>query len=297
MVRIALIAPIVVLCAACSRTELAYRNADWLLEYYARQTVAADATQRDRWQPLMASTLQYHREQELPLIVAYLDQAGRAVAAPDSAGGAACLLDGALFLARRHARLAVDLAVPLLADLDASQVEHLADYLADSQDDATRRYLAPDPQRREQDRQQRLIERIENWTGKLDDSQRQRVYSALTRMPDLSAAWLAYRARHGETLLAMLQAGSSATELRAYLTDWWVERQDRSAEYSQDWDRATHELVALLDGLNTTLSERQRSRVEQRLGQLRKDLASFIPAAQAPVSLPTVVTQCSSATT
>jgi len=295
MLRIALIALLALLGSACSRTDLAYRNADWLLEYYARQTVAASATQRDRWQPVLASTLQQHREQELPLIIAYLDLAERVVGAPDSAGGAACLLDGALFLARRHARLAVDLAVPLLADLDAAQVAHLADYLADSQDDATRRYLDPDPQRRERERQQRFIERIEAWTGRLDDSQRQRVYGALGRMPDLSAAWLAYRARQTDTLLAMLRAGSSATALRAYLSDWWVERQDRSAEYRQGWEHARHEFVLLLDGLGTTLSEQQRARVEQRLRQLRADLAGFMPEAQAPVNLPAVVTQCAPA--
>lgn len=295
MLRLASITVLILLGAACSRTELAYRNADWLLERYARQSVSASAAQRDRWQPVLAQTLQRHREQELPLVVAYLDLAAEIARDANVPRGADCLLDAALLLAQRHARLAVELAVPLLAELDDGQVAHLSDYLADSQHTARERYLDPDPQRRQHNRQQRIIERIEAWTGKLDAEQRQLVTGALERIPDLSAAWLDYRAQQSQRLVAMLEDGSSATALHQYLTQWWVERRDRSAHYQAQWQTARREFVVLLDELNATLSEHQRNKLDRRLETVREDLAGFLPPEQTPVSLPPVFTQCAPA--
>jgi len=128
MPRLIVIAVLTLLCSACSRTEFTYRNADSLLEYYAWKTVRTSAAQRDHWQPVLQTTLSHHRQQELPLVIAYLDLAARIIREPEGSVGAECLVDGALLLYQRHARLAVDLAVPLLAELDAIQVEHLADY-------------------------------------------------------------------------------------------------------------------------------------------------------------------------
>jgi hypothetical protein len=84
----------------------------------------------------------------------------------------------------------------------------------------------------------------------------------------------------------MLEAGTNAKALRRYLSDWWVQQEGRSAEYRQLWRVAKYEIVLLLDGLDTTLTDKQRARLEDRLGELRKDLASFLSPAQPPVSLP-----------
>ena len=159
--------------SGCSRTDFAYRHADWLLEYQARRTVAANAGQRDLWQPVLAGTLAHHREQELPLVIAYLDLASRGIGQADSTVDAACLVDAALLLYQQHARLAVDLSVPLLSTLDAAQIRHLAGFMEQRQEKAVKQYLKPDPDDRKAARQQRFVERIERWTGSLNDQQRQ----------------------------------------------------------------------------------------------------------------------------
>ena len=127
MKRITLLFSLTLLLMACSRTQLAYDNADWLLERYAAKTVDISAEQRAQWQPVLAEALEQHRRVELPHIVAYLDLAIELIGQADSSTGATCLLDGGMTLARRHARHAVDLAVPLLADLDQDQINHLRD--------------------------------------------------------------------------------------------------------------------------------------------------------------------------
>lgn len=286
MLRLIAITILILLSSACSRTQFAYRNADWLLERYARQTVDASAVQRDHWRSVLESTLQRHREQELPLIIAYLDVVGHVLGEAESSIAATCLVDGAQLLYQRHARLAIDLSVPLLASLDGAQVRHLAEYITQSQQDAVKQYLNPDPERRKASRQARFIGRIERWTGKLNDNQQQQVRDALERIPDLTVPWLAHRAQQTDRLLAMLEAGASAKALRDYLNRWWVESDGGSAEYRQLLSIAKHEFLLLLQELHTTLTNRQRATLEKRLGNLRSDLASIITPMHPPVNLP-----------
>lgn len=285
MPRVVTVAILTILVSACSRAEFSYRKADWLLEYYAWKAVDTSSVQRDDWQPLLQTTLRRHREQELPLVIAYLDQAGHIIGETDNAIGATCLVDGALLLYRRHARLAVDLAVPLLADLDTTQISHLREYTAQRQQEAIKHYLDPNPQRRKAARQERITDRIENWTGKLNASQQQLIKEALEHIPDLSESWLAYRAQQTDTLLTMLQSGASTSSLRDYLGDWWVHRGGTSAESRQHWQLAMHGFIELMDNLATTLTSRQRKKLENRLGDLREDLVAFLPSSPGLVSL------------
>ena len=280
---LAVISILTLLGSGCSRTEFAYRHADWLLEYQARRTVAANAEQRALWQPVLADTLAHHREEELPLVIAYLDLASRGIGKMDSAIDAACLVEATLLLYQRHARLAVDLSVPLLSALDAAQVRHLAGFMEQRQERAVKEYLKPDTGNRKAARQQRFVERIENWTGSLNEQQRQQVSDAVVHIPDLSAPWLAYRTQKTDTLLEMLETGTSATSLRAHINDWWVEMDGRSAEFNQQWQLAKQQFLLMLDELNVTLPGKQRTRLEQQLTALRSDLAPFLPAAQAPL--------------
>jgi hypothetical protein len=288
MPRLIVIAALILLGAACSRTDLAYRNADRLLEHYAWRTVDPGSAQYERWEPVLQTTLRRHREQELPLVIAWLDLAAETVRETHRSPGAACLVDGALLLYQRHARLAVDLAVPLLATLDPGQVGHLAEYTSERRHDAIERYLDPDPQRQKAAREERVIRRIEKWTGELDNAQRRLVIDALEQIPDLSAHWLAYRTERTDTLLSMLESDAGADTLRTYLDNWWVHRGGTPADTRRQWRIARHEFIQLMDGLDTTLSETQRTRVENRIGDLREDLAAFLPRGQQPVDLHSV---------
>jgi hypothetical protein len=279
MPRLPLIALLAVTVCACSLTGTSYRHADWLLEYYAWKTVRTSADQREQWQPVLETVLQRHREQELPLIIAYLDQVEYLQREADGAPGAACLVDGALTLYRRHARLAIELALPLLADLDAGQIEHLAEYTEQRRREAIESHLDPDPQQRRRAREERITERIERWTGTLDESQRALVNNALAHIPDLGGDWIEYRDTHTRELLGLLEAGADTPALRAFLEGWWVRRDGAPAASRQRWRAARTGFIALLDNLATTLSERQRRTFQRRVAGLRADLADFLPDA------------------
>ena len=292
MLRLVVVVFLLVLVAACSRMELAYRNADRLLEYYAGRTLDISRTQREQWQPMLAATLQRHRDSELAYLVTYLDIAGRLVNEQGDVAGADCLVDGALRVSQQHARLAVDLAVPLLADLDQSQFEHLSAYTAKRQHKLAERYLNPDPELRKKSRHRRFNERVEKWIGRINPHQQVLVDEALQRIPDVTSFWLAYREQQNTALLDMLAAGTDAEALQPFLNSWWVEWEGRSTDYVQSWRIARLEFATFLDRLGDTLTPKQREKVVKRLSGLREDLAEFLPPEAVPVSMSTVASAC-----
>jgi hypothetical protein len=228
----------------------------------------------------------------LAYLVAYLDMASQMVSGDHDAVDASCLVDGASLVSRRHARLAVDLAVPLLVDLDESQVEHLSEYTAKRRDKLVERYLDPDPELREKSRRMRFNQRIEKWIGRMNSHQQLLVDEALERIPDISPLWLAYREQQTSGLLGMLEADADAQALRQYLNNWWVEWDGRSADFIRSWRVAKLEFVIFLDRLGASLTPEQRKKFRKRLAALRADLAELVSPESTPVSLWTVASGC-----
>ena len=281
-----------VLVSACSRTQLAYRNADRLLEFYAGQTIDISAAQREQWQPVLTDILKQHRDNELAYLVTYLDMASQTVSMDHNAVSATCLSEYALTLSQRHAQLAVELAVPLLVDLDQGQVEHLSEYMASRQDRLTEHYFDPDPQLREKARRIRFNERIEKWIGRMTSDQQLLVDEMLERIPDTSHFWLAYREQKNNDLLVMLEADVDAASLRRYLNSWWVEWDGRPPDYIRSWQVAKQEFVIFIDRLGASLTSGQRENLGKRLAALREDLAEFLSPESMPVSLSPPASSC-----
>jgi hypothetical protein len=291
MLRILVVLALTVL-AGCSRTELVYRNADWLLERYAGKTLDANREQREQWRPVLTGVLAQHRDQVLPVAVGLLDEWLQAVEAGDRTVSAECLLDGTLELYRMHALLAVDLAAPLLAELQPSQIQHFADYLADRQSELREVYFAVEPEQRHAARLERFTERTERWTGPLTDMQRRIVGAASERIPDLSGQWLAYRQQQSRELLRLLEAKAGEARLRTQLTHWWVDWDGRSQGYQARWVIARHEFSRFLEDLRVSLTDTQRRSVQRRVISLREELASLYEKSRRPLAEARPPIQC-----
>ncbi len=295
LVRYLIISILIVLTTGCSRIELAYRNADWFLESYARKAVAAKPDQIEQWQPVLHGVLERHRVELLPLLIAYLDLLARASQRPDEGMLADCLMDAGFTLYERHAQLAVELAVPMLIMLDASQINHLAEYTARDQEKARKLYLNRSLEEQHKARLARIIQRTENWLGDLNDSQLQEMEQALSKMPDLSEHWLDYRAKQTTGLLLMLRSHPQEQSVRQYLSNWWISFEQRSVEYDQEWTIAKQEFIHLLQRLGRSLTERQHARLKREITSLRKVLASLQEPFLQPENLPELLS-CSSST-
>ena len=270
----------------CSRTQFAYRNADWLLEAYAAKTLAASDEQIEQWRPTLSHTLEIHQRELLPLIIDYLDLLDRASRFPEDTIRLDCTLDAGIYLYERHAQLAVDLAIPLLASLDSSQVRYLAESLAKDQEKLRKQFLKDDPEDQHNARVERFIAQTEKWTGTLNDKQVHVLDQAVRSIPDLSELWLDYRAQQIRGLLDILEAGPDTTPLRQHLNGWWVRLDHRSPEYVRDWNAAKQGFNQFLQQLLPTLTAKQQTRIHTQITALRRDLEALLTTAPQPGNPP-----------
>jgi hypothetical protein len=268
---------LVIFVGGCSRSEFAYRNADWFIEAYVDKTVDATDEQLEQWRPTLEQALEAHRRELLPLVIGYLDFLERALQFPEAGNLTDCVVNAGAYLYERHARLAVDLAVPLLTTLDSSQIRHLAEYLEKDQEKLRKRYLKSNPASQQQARVERFVEQTQKWTGRLDARQVQALTQAIKQIPDLSEYWLDYRARQHRVLLEILETGYDTKRLHNHLTAWWVRFDHRDPAYVRDSELAKQRFSQFLQLLNRSLTERQRVRLQEKLESLRRGLEPFLP--------------------
>ncbi|MEX0450160.1 DUF6279 family lipoprotein [Spiribacter sp. 221] len=250
---------------ACSRVELAYENADWLGAWQIGDYLDLTTEQRDRLRDGLAAYQQYHRQNRLPDINAYLDRVDTVLATPEpeKADVDALFIDGEQIV-RTNVTDVIPLAAELLRELDAGQIEALQATLAEGRETYIERLLV--------DQEQRAIERTQDWVGPLEISQRTQLTECVAAMPDVSEEWQAWRRQTEEDLITLLHNDAPQAEVESFLQGWLLEDAARSPvlqDYRQTsralWRRCTHRLL-------TTLTPMQRAQARERLAGYRGDL-------------------------
>lgn len=267
---------LLVIFAGCSRTDLVYSNADWLLQRWAAGLLDPESAQREDWDQLMAQAMQVHQRELLPEVVRILRTAEVAAADGLDRRELSCwigLFEGAY---RAHANWAVAPAAEVLGDVSPAQVEHLAAELRERNQDYRDDYLDEDPEKRRQARFKRYAKRIERWTGDLSTAQLRLVEGAVSAMPDLAEPWLAYREERQQRLMELLRAGVDRAALKAYLGAWWVELDGRPAALVEDAEALQLASLELILRLDATLSAEQRARFIDKVADVREDFERLV---------------------
>lgn len=266
------------LVGGCSRTTVLYRNLDWFLEQYAIKTLDATPDQLEAWRPVLASVLDRHVQQELPLLEGYFALLAQAMGSESPADfDGACLVAEANRIYARHARLAAELAVPLLESLTPGQLDHLSDYLVERRNFFHDRYLRGDETAQRVARTARLVDRFEGWTGPLNVTQRIGVEQFAARLSSVPGDWLKFRERQEARLLQLLWRGAGREAVHAQLIRWWVPWSSEKSEFFVQWQFAEDALARLLDHLAASLTDRQRERVTERAKFLISELSALRP--------------------
>jgi hypothetical protein len=267
-----IIAACVLLLIGCSRTELAYRNADWLIARWANGQLDLSRAQQRAWEPQLEAALEGHRSEELPRLVAWLEAAEQGASRGLGTDELACLADWAEVLYERHAQLAVSLALPLLQAVGEEQITHLRRRMRERNAEYRAEYLSGSSTEQDAARAERYLERVERWTGRLDPEQREMVTASSRALPNLAGLWLDYREDRQAGLLSLLHAGAPPQDLQAYLVGWWVDLSGRSPALAAASERARSETLALLARLDTSLNPAQRQTLVDRMGRVRREL-------------------------
>jgi hypothetical protein len=259
---------------ACSTVRVLYYGADILVRQYADDYVGLDNTVLAAWQPHLTEALSRHKADELPYLARFFDNALRGAQRGFDRETVVCLEDQALLVYRRHARLAADLAAPLLAASRPKQIQTLESRLRDDwAQEATSDAQAI--ARRERKRAKRYADAARWWVGGLTPAQEAIVQSATQGMPDTAPAWEAYRRSRQQGLLHLLRQGAGEAEIRTYLYAWLVEQRDLPDSLAQSIQQMRLALADLVVRLDASFSPAQREQFLRRLRGLRDDFLAL----------------------
>ena len=272
------------LLGGCSRLDLLYDQFDRLVTWRIDRYLDLDREQKDWLKPRLQEHLAWHCQTQLPQLADWLQH--------DSAALAAGRLDGAALNQRIDAleqelQLGASAMAPtvagLLAQLDAEQVEHLREKLADEQRDLIHELLGPPLAEQIERRQETTEERLERWFGPLNARQQALVADWAQRRGQHNRLWLDSRARWQQALLDSLAERDSA-DFEVRIATLMADRQQYWSEaYRQSFAEGQRELVALLEDLLASSDARQRAHLHAELTALREDIVSLecaTPAAE-----------------
>jgi len=160
----------------------------------------------------------------------------------------------------------LDEAAPILATLRDEQIDH-AERELDERLQETRDELNAPEDERLRSRQEKFVEAIENWSGRLSDSQEEAIRSFVASMPDEAPDRLRADEQRLADIADRMREHPGAPAIRDLLWNAWMQREDwgpgtRSAQERQADGRKT--LLFVFD----LLDAKQRDHMSERLHEM-----------------------------
>ena len=203
--RVAAFALAVALSGGCSMLKTTYNNADWLTLMWLERYVEMDAVQEGWAKGRIREFLQWHRHDELPEYVRFLERAETLVRGPVTAADVLAL--NAEVSARLDA--AVAKALPDMAqvalEVTPAQIAYMERKFQKNNATFTQEYLDITVEERQEARFKTVIWMAEYLYGSLSDEQKETLRRASYARPLVNEAWLAERLGRQRDLLAVLK--------------------------------------------------------------------------------------------
>jgi hypothetical protein len=282
--RLAALACGALLLAGCS-SQFVYNRLDTVAYLYVKTQVSLEDLQSSQLKGSLREFLAWHRSSELPRYAALAQGLARDAAQPlgrDRIDRARLDIEG--LWRDAVARVAPD-AARFLAGLSRTQREELFDSLADGDPDLREEYCeTPEPKRRRR-QLDGFIETAQDWVGTLTPAQRELVAARLATLKPTSCGWVDNRIRVRRSFRELLERSNSdpawAGELRRLMTSP-EERWDPA--YRAAFEANRDAIVTLLAELDATLTQRQRSRLAEKLTGYARDFRELAVRPAAPVA-------------
>jgi hypothetical protein len=266
--------------AACNFTNLAYTNATLayenaapMLTWVVDEYVDLSGPQKEWVRQRLARAMGWHRESELPRYYAFFDRVLQQSEGPIPV--AELERAHAELYARYHRMLERILpdAADLLAQLDAEQMQHLQDKLAENDRKFVKDFVGIEVEKRRRQQARKWIDHLESWVGPLEDSQKELVQRHVRGYADIAAERLADRRYREAELLRIVRTKPPRDETIATLRRLFIDTQTwRSAEYRQKLRQRDRQVFEMLSALSATFTPEQRMHLARRLRTYMRDI-------------------------
>lgn len=267
--------------AGCSALKLGYNAlpgvAYWWLDGYVDFT----ETQAPQVRQQLAALHDWHRREELPRVAALLgrmQQLAGGEVTPQQACAIVAQVQERLLAVGEHA---ADRAAQVAGSLGPNQLQHLQRKYRRNNQEFFDKWLAPPPAERHQRRFDKMLERLEDFYGRLDAGQRALLRDAIAGSGYDASRVLAERQRRQQDLLQVLgriQQADAAPAQAAELLQGYVQRVHHPTDagwraWQQAWlDQGCRSFAAL----HQSTTAAQRARALRRLQTYQQDLRELM---------------------
>jgi len=269
------------LIVACSTVKLAYNNLPELAYWWLDGYVDFDGAQTLRVREDLSQLQAWHRSEELPKVAALLRRA-QALAPEDASPAQACeLADGLRERVLAVATQAKEAGTTLALSLGEAQIRQLERKYERLNADYRKEWLALAPEARQKKRYDRLLERHEDFYGRLDAAQREQL-RAMTAQSVFDADRIDTQRRERQvqilTLLRRFQAEQTPpAEARAAVDALVQDIVDPPAGPQREHQQALlQESCRNLAALHNTTTPEQRVQAVRRLRAYESDMHALV---------------------
>lgn len=259
-------------CNAAMR--MAYENADSFLHWRALSYVPLNGKAADDLDERIDGFLAWHRAKALPQYARLSADAARRVNAGLSPADLVWGYDSFNAQAKESMREAAVCLAPMLDRLTPEQASHLEKRFADDNRKFARENRGSDKERRIR-RTRRMVDRLEDWVGKLSKAQIERVKQYSERAPVTQELAERDRKRLQADIMAIIRARDAQKRLPEYLENWERGRDPALAAANKAW---RGELDKLLLDIDRMLTAEQRAKAVARLRSFSEDFATLATA-------------------
>ena len=261
-----------VLACGCSTVRFAYENADAYVRWQANKYLDLEGDDADELDDRIDEFHAWHRASALPKYVTLADQAAQRFADGVSRADLVWGYDALRGQARESLHKAGELLAPLLDRLTPEQVSQIERRIAEDNRQFYRDNLRGTERQRRERRAKNVVNRLEDWVGKLTPAQVQRVREYAERAPMADELRDRDRKRLQKDVLAILRARQAKARLPARLAHW---EQGREPEYAKALDAWRDQYFELLLDLDRSLTAEQRKRVLGNMQRYAREFAAL----------------------
>jgi len=269
--------------AACSTLKLAYNNLPELSYWWLDGYLDFDGAQTPRVRDDLAELLAWHRRHELPRLVELL-RGAQALAPEDITPQQACefadqirerLLAVAVQAERPGTGLALSLGEPQLQQLERKYARNNAEY--------RKEWLERSPARWQEKRYEQILERNEDFYGRLEPAQRELLKQQVAQSSFDPRAFDAERRRRQQEVLALLRRFQAErtppAEARAAIHAYVMRIAQPAPGPWRDRQQALQqEGCRNVAALHNSTSAAQREQAGRRLQAYERDLSELFAA-------------------
>lgn len=259
--------------SSCSSRQLGYRYAETLISWQAGRFVDLTDEQDTLLREETNRFLQWHAEHHMPQYHRLLSELATDIRGTTITPERINYFQQQLeFFWLEIRQQLLTPSARLLTTLDDDQVAELLEKMTENREERMEEAAAA---MKNGQRQERVLRSVRRYAGRPNSEQEQIVATWHAETPDTQNDWLAYQARWQEAFAEVL-AERHSIDFQAQLTNLFIHpEQFRGSAMVESVAHTNQASKEMLIALHNSLSNRQTTRVWQRVTRLQRDLAAM----------------------